>query len=48
MPKVDPESGEPMSDDPEGPEETAGGKVNIDPSEQRRPDDPDAGGGGVN
>lgn len=47
MPKVDPESGEPMSDEPEGPEETAGGS-SIDPTEQRKPDDPDAGGGGVN
>ena len=42
MPKVDPESGEPMSDDPEGPEDTAGGAT-IDPSEQREPDDPNAG-----
>jgi hypothetical protein len=47
MPKVDPETGEPMSDDPEGPEETAGGK-SIDPREQGKPDDDNAGGGGVN
>ncbi len=26
MPKVDPETGEPMSDDPSGPEELRGGK----------------------
>ena len=44
MPKVDPESGEPMSDDPEGPEDLAGGE-SVDPREQRGPDDPDAGGG---
>ena len=44
MPKVDPESGEPMSDDPAGPEDLAGGE-SIDPREQRSPDDPDAGGG---
>ncbi|MEJ7765044.1 MAG: hypothetical protein WKF86_06075 [Acidimicrobiales bacterium] len=45
MPKVDPESGEPMSDDPEGPEDTAGAE-SIDPREQGSPDDPNAGGGG--
>lgn len=45
MPKVDPDSGEPMSDDTSGPEDLAGGE-SIDPREQRRPDDPDAGGGG--
>ena len=44
MPKVDPESGEPMSDDPEGPEDLAGGE-SVDPREQRRPDEADAGAG---
>ncbi len=43
MPKVDPESGEPMSDDPDGPEETAGGNVDIDPKDQRDPGDDFAG-----
>lgn len=47
MPKVDPESGEPMSDDPSGPADAAGGEM-VDPREQRRPDDPDASGGGEN
>lgn len=47
MPKVDSETGEPMSDDPGGPEDLAGGE-SVDPSEQRKPDDADAGGGGVN
>ena len=45
MPKVDSETGEPMSDDPSGPEDQAGGE-SIDPREQGRPDEPDAGGGG--
>ena len=31
MPKVDPETGEPVSDDPSGPIETSGGKVEGDP-----------------
>lgn len=31
MPKVDPETGEPISDDPEGPDETRGGKSVGDP-----------------
>ncbi len=44
MPKVDPETGEPMSDEPEGPEDLAGGEM-IDPTEQGSPDDPNAGGG---
>jgi hypothetical protein len=42
MPKVDPESGEPMSDAPDGPEDTAGGET-IDPTEQRDPGDDFAG-----
>jgi len=42
MPKVDSESGEPMSDAPEGSEETAGGET-VDPTEQRKPDDDFAG-----
>ena len=42
MPKVDPETGEPMSDDPEGPEDLAGGKT-ADPEEQRDPGDDFAG-----
>jgi hypothetical protein len=32
MPKVDPESGEPMSDAPEGDDLTRGGKVRGDPA----------------
>ncbi len=45
MPKVDPESGEPMSDDPAGPEEQAGGEaVDSASTEQRKPDDSHAGG----
>jgi len=36
MPKVDPETGEPMSDDPEGPEDTAGGE-SQDPRDQGDP-----------
>ena len=43
MPKVDSETGEPMSDDPSGPEDQAGSESN--PREQRKPDDADAGGG---
>jgi len=42
MPKVDPETGEPMSDDPEGPEDLAGGE-SVDPTEGRDPDEPFAG-----
>ena len=42
MPKVDPESGEPMSDEPEGAQDQAGGE-SVDPAEQREPDDPFAG-----
>ena len=38
MPKVDPETGEPMSDDPEGPEDEAGGET-VDPKEGRSPDE---------
>ncbi len=45
MPKVDPESGEPMSDDPDGPEDLAGAE-SIDPRSQGSPDEGDAGGGG--
>lgn len=45
MPKVDPESGEPMSDDPDGPEDLAGGTT-IDPHDAQDIDGPDAGGGG--
>ncbi len=45
MPKVDPETGEPMSDAPDDPPDQAGGE-SIDPREQGAPDDPDAGGGG--
>ena len=44
MPKVDPESGEPKSDAPEGPEDEAGGEM-ADPRSQRSPDDSHAGGG---
>ena len=44
MPKVDPESGEPMSDEPEGPEDQAGGEA-ADPTSQRSPDESHAGGG---
>ena len=44
MPKVDPESGEPVSDAPEGPEDQAGGEM-ADPTAQRSPDDSHAGGG---
>ena len=32
MPKVDPESGEPMSDAPDGPDELRGGKERGDPA----------------
>jgi len=39
MPKVDPETGEPMSDDPEGPDEAAGGETPIDSTDQRNPGD---------
>ena len=42
MPKVDPESGEPMSDAPEGPEDEAGGAT-IDPRDGRDPGDDFAG-----
>lgn len=45
MPKVDQESGEPMSDAPDGPEDLAGGE-SVDPREGQAPDGPDAGGGG--
>ena len=44
MPKVDPESGEPMSDDPAGPEDLAGGEA-VESTAQRKPDDSHAGGG---
>ena len=44
MPKVDPESGEPMPDEPEGPEDQAGGE-SIDPTAQGSPDESHAGGG---
>ncbi len=42
MPKVDPESGEPVSDAPEGSDETAGGD-SVDPTEQHKPDDDSTG-----
>ena len=42
MPKVDPESGEPMSDAPDGPEDQAGGET-ADPHDQLDPADDDAG-----
>jgi len=43
MPKVDPESGEPMSDAPDEPEDQAGGKTEVDPTDQRDPGDDFAG-----
>jgi len=42
MPKVDPESGEPMSDAPDGPEDEAGGEA-ADPKDGRDPGDDFAG-----
>lgn len=42
MPKVDSESGEPISDAPEGAEETAGGET-VDPKDGREPGDDFAG-----
>ncbi len=45
MPKIDPETGEPMSDAPEGPEDLAGGE-SVDPKEGRDPDDNYAGSAG--
>ena len=42
MPKVDPESGEPMSDAPEGAEDTAGGE-SADPSDGQGPSEPSGG-----
>lgn len=42
MPKIDSETGEPMSDAPDGDEETAGGTT-VDPREQRDPGDDYAG-----
>jgi len=42
MPKVDPETGEPMSDEPEGPEDSAGGEA-VDSTDGRDPGDSFAG-----
>ena len=44
MPKVDPDSGEMMSDDPEGPDDQAGG--HADPAEDSGKDPHEQTGGG--